>query len=153
MTSTRPDGKHDAWSLLLLKAERGLQDAQQQLAQAQAREAQLLASEQRVRAMLAEYRRRQNAALEEGQLMVDTLNDRQFLGQVQQLMDQSMRASTQARLQREAQAKVVLAARAEVDKADKLQAHARAREQVWRQRAEQKAQDDLATMRFQWRSA
>lgn len=153
MTSTRPDGKHDAWSLLLLKAQRSLQDAQQQLAQAQAREAQLLASEQRVRAMLAEYRRRQNAALEDGQLMVDTLNDRQFLGQVQQLLDQSMRASTQARLQREIQAQAVLAARAEVDKADKLQAHARAREQVWRQRAEQKAQDDLATMRFQWRSA
>lgn len=153
MTSTRPDGKHDAWSLLLLKAQRSLQDAQQQLAQAQAREAQLLASEQRVRAMLSEYRRRQNAALEDGQLMVDTLNDRQFLGQVQQLLDQSMRASTQARLQRESQAKAVLAARAEVDKADKLQAHARAREQVWRQRVEQKAQDDLATMRFQWRGA
>lgn len=153
MPSLRQETRHDAWSLLLLKAQRAHQEAQQQLAQAQTREAQLQTSEQRVRAMLAEYRRRQNAALEEGQMMADTLNDRQFLGQLQQLLDQSMRASAQARRQREALAQAVLAARAEVDKADKLQAHARARERVWRERVEQKAQDDLATMRFQWRSA
>ncbi len=153
MMSTRQDATHDAWSLLLLKAQRALQDAQQALARAQAREAQLLASEQRVQAMLAEYRRRQRAVLEDGQMMADTLNDRQFVSQLQQLLDQSMRASTQARIHREAQAQAVLAARAEVDKAEKLQAHARAREQVWRARAEQKAQDDLATMRFHWRSA
>ncbi len=149
----RQDGQRDAWSLLLLKAQRAHQQAQQQLALAQSREAQLLASEQRVQAMLAEYRRRQTEALDGGQMMADTRNDRQFMAQLQRLLDQSFRATAQARRQREAAAQAVLAARAEVDKAEKLEAHARARERVWRDRVEQKAQDDLATMRFQWRSA
>lgn len=149
----RQDGQRDAWSLLLLKAQRAHQQAQQQLALAQSREAQLLASEQRVQAMLAEYRRRQTEALDGGQMMADTRNDRQFMAQLQRLLDQSFRATAQARRDREAQAQAVLAARAEVDKAEKLEAHARARERVWRDRAEQKAQDDLATMRFQWRTA
>jgi flagellar export protein FliJ len=149
----RPDGQRDAWSLLLLKAQRAHQQAQQQLALAQSREAQLLASEQRVQAMLAEYRRRQTEALDGGQMMADTRNDRQFMAQLQRLLDQSFRATAQARRQREAAAQAVLAARAEVDKAEKLEAHARARERVWRDRVEQKAQDDLATMRFQWRTA
>ncbi|MDH4374856.1 MAG: flagellar FliJ family protein [Ramlibacter sp.] len=149
----RPDGQRDAWSLLLLKAQRAHQQAQQQLALAQSREAQLLASEQRVQAMLAEYRRRQTEALDGGQMMADTRNDRQFMAQLQRLLDQSFRATAQARRDREAQAQAVLAARAEVDKAEKLEAHARARERVWRDRVEQKAQDDLATMRFQWRTA
>jgi flagellar export protein FliJ len=149
----RPDGQRDAWSLLLLKAQRAHQQAQQQLALAQSREAQLLASEQRVQAMLAEYRRRQTEALDGGQMMADTRNDRQFMAQLQRLLDQSFRATAQARRDREAHAQAVLAARAEVDKAEKLEAHARARERVWRDRVEQKAQDDLATMRFQWRTA
>jgi flagellar export protein FliJ len=149
----RPDGQRDAWSLLLLKAQRAHHQAQQQLALAQSREAQLLASEQRVQAMLAEYRRRQTEALDGGQMMADTRNDRQFMAQLQRLLDQSFRATAQARRDREAQAQAVLAARAEVDKAEKLEAHARARERVWRDRVEQKAQDDLATMRFQWRTA
>ncbi len=148
-----PEVKHDAWSLLVLKAQRAHQEAQQALAQAQAREAQLIAAEQRVQAMLAEYRRRHTAGLEDGQLMADTLNERQFMSQLQLLLDQSMRATTQARHLCEAQARAVVAARAEVDKAEKLQAHARQRERVWRDRAEQKAQDDLATLRFQWRGA
>ena len=149
----RQDGQRDAWSLLLLKAQRAHQQAQQQLALAQSREAQLLASEQRVQAMLAEYRRRQTEALDGGQMMADTRNDRQFMAQLQRLLDQSFRATAQARRDREAQAQAVLIARAEVDKAEKLEAHARARERVWRDRVEQKAQDDLATMRFQWRTA
>lgn len=149
----RQDGQRDAWSLLLLKAQRAHQQAQQQLALAQSREAQLLASEQRVQAMLAEYRRRQTEALDGGQMMADTRNDRQFMAQLQRLLDQSFRATAQARRDREVQAQAVLTARAEVDKAEKLEAHARARERVWRDRVEQKAQDDLATMRFQWRTA
>ena len=149
----RQDGQRDAWSLLLLKAQRAHQQAQQQLALAQSREAQLLASEQRVQAMLAEYRRRQTEALDGGQMMADTRNDRQFMAQLQRLLDQSFRATAQARRDREVQAQAVLIARAEVDKAEKLEAHARARERVWRDRVEQKAQDDLATMRFQWRTA
>ncbi len=149
----RQDGQRDAWSLLLLKAQRALKEAQQQLALAQSREAQLIASEQRVQAMLMEYRQRQINALDGGQMMADTLNDRQFIAQLQRLMDQSLRATAEARRQREVQAQAVLAARAEVDKAEKLEAHARARERIWRDRVEQKAQDDLATMRFQWRSA
>lgn len=149
----RQDDQRDAWSLLLLKAQRALKEAQQQLALAQSREAQLIASEQRVQAMLMEYRQRQINALDGGQMMADTLNDRQFIAQLQRLMDQSLRATAEARRQREVQAQAVLAARAEVDKAEKLEAHARARERIWRDRVEQKAQDDLATMRFQWRSA
>ncbi len=149
----KQDGHRDAWSLLLLKAQRAYQDAQQQLALAQTREAQLIASQQRVQAMLGEYRRRQFESLDGGQMMADTRNDRQFMAQLQKLLEQSMRAAAQARRFREAQAQAVLVARAEVDKAEKLQAHAQAREQVWRDRVEQKAQDDLATMRFQWRGA
>jgi flagellar biosynthesis chaperone FliJ len=149
----KQDGQRVAWSLLLLKAQRNHQDAQQQLALAQSREAQLIASQQRVQAMLGEYRRRQFESLEGGQMMADTRNDRQFMAQLQKLLEQSMRAAAQARRHREAQAQAVLVARAEVDKAEKLQAHAHAREQVWRDRVEQKAQDDLATMRFQWRGA
>ena len=149
----RQDGQRDAWSLLLLKAQRALKEAQQHLALAQSREAQLIASEQRVQAMLMEYRQRQINALDGGQMMADTLNDRQFIAQLQRLMDQSLRATAEARRQREVQAQALLAAQAEVDKAEKLEAHARARERIWRDRVEQKAQDDLATMRFQWRSA
>jgi flagellar biosynthesis chaperone FliJ len=145
--------RHDAWSLLVLKASRNLQDAQKRLAQVQAREAQLAASEQRVRTMLIEYRRRHLDVTASGQLMADTLNDRQFMGQLQQLLDQSMRATTAARLQRDALLKEVARARIELDRAEKLEVHARARERVWRERADQKAQDDLATLRFQWRGA
>lgn len=148
-----PKQRHDAWSLLVLKASRSLQDAQQRLSQAQAREAQLVASELRLRTMLMEYRRRHNDVTADGQLMADTLNDRQFMHQLQQLLDQSLRATTAARVQREAVAKEVVQARTELDKAEKLEIHARARERVWQERAEQKAQDDLATMRFQWRGA
>jgi flagellar biosynthesis chaperone FliJ len=145
--------RHDAWSLLVLKASRTLQDAQQRLSQAQTREAQLQASELRVRTMLMEYRRRHNDVTAGGQLMADTLNDRQFMHQLLQLLDQSLRACTAARIQREALAREVTQARMELDKAEKLEVHARARERVWRDRAEQKAQDDLATLRFQWRGA
>lgn len=147
------DSPHDAWSLLVLKAQRGLHDARQLLAQAQTREAQLQASQQRVQAMLAEYRRRHTEALEDGQIMADTLNERQFMSQLQLLLDQSLRATSEAHRVSQARAQAVAAARAELDKAEKLQAHARDRERVWRDRAEQKAQDELATLRFQWRGA
>lgn len=147
------DTAHDAWSLLVLKAQRALHEARQLLAQSQAREAQLLASEQRLQAMLAEYRRRHSDALEGGQLMADTLNERQFMSQLQLLLDQSLRATTEARRIRESRAQAVAAAQAALDKAEKLQAHARDRERVWRERVEQKAQDELATLRFQWRGA
>ncbi len=143
----------DAWSLLVQKAQRALQACEQQLAQARAREAQLRASEQRVQAMLMEYRRRHDEGQAEGQLMADNLNTRQFIAQLQQLLDQSLRATTAARAQCEAAAQSVLQARQELQKAEKLQEHVRQRDRALAARAEQKRADELATLRYHWRGA
>lgn len=143
----------DCWSLLVLKASRALQDAQQQSAQGQARLEQLLASESKIQAMLIDYRRQHLERGADPKLMADDLNHRQFLAQLQQVLDRAVRATSAARRDCERLAQAVLAARRELDKAEKLEAHAREKERRLAGRAEQKRQDDLATMRYQWREA
>ncbi len=143
----------DCWSLLVLKASRALQDAQQRAAQGQSRLEQLQASEARVQAMLIEYRRQHLERGADPKLMADDLNHRQFMAQLQQVLDRAVRATSAARRECEQQGQAVLAARRELDKAEKLEAHARERERQLAGRAEQKRQDDLATMRYQWREA
>lgn len=144
------DAPIDTWDLLVAKAQRALEGCRQQLAQAQARRDQLRASEQRLQTMIIEYRRRQMASQAAGELMADSLNQRQFIAQLQQLADQALRAVTQAELQCRAAQQSVLAARQDLDKAEKVrdQFHAQARAE--RARREQKRQDELAVMRYQW---
>lgn len=143
--------KLDAWSILVAKAQRALDTQQQQLAQAQTRREQLKASEQRLQNMLMEYRLRQMDDGDHGRLMADRLNERRFIAQLQQLLDQSLRATTQADLQCRHLARVVIAARLELDKAEKIREQMRERERAAANHAEQRRNDDLAVMRYQWR--
>ncbi len=92
----------DAWSLLVYKAQQSLEARQQQLAQARARQVQIEASEKRLAHLLQEYQERQKTRLFGGQLMADSLNDRQFIAQLQRLLDQAMLASAAAVRQTEA---------------------------------------------------
>ncbi len=138
----------DAWSLLVFKAQHELDARQQQLAQARARQVQMEASEKRLAHLLQEYRERQQASLFGGQLMADSLNDRQFIAQLQRLLDQAMRATAIAVRQTEADAVAVDRARHELEKAEKLRAKARSEERVRLERRAQARQDEWAMMRF-----
>ncbi|MEY4652985.1 MAG: hypothetical protein RI884_1566 [Pseudomonadota bacterium] len=138
----------DAWSLLVFKAQHELDARQQQLAQARARQVQMEASEKRLAHLLQEYRERQQASLFGGQLMADSLNDRQFIAQLQRLLDQAMRATAIAVRQTEADAAAVDRARRELEKAEKLRAKARSEERVRLERRAQARQDEWAMMRF-----
>ncbi len=138
----------DAWSLLVFKAQHELDARQQQLAQARARQVQMEASEKRLAHLLQEYRERQQASLFGGQLMADSLNDRQFIAQLQRLLDQAMRATAIAVRQTEADAVAVDRARRELEKAEKLRAKARSEERVRLERRAQARQDEWAMMRF-----
>ncbi len=144
------DAKTDPWSLLVGKAQRALEAAQQALAQARQRRDQLHASEQRVQAMIIEYRRRHQASAAAGQLMADSLNERQFIGQLQQLLDQAMRATRQADLQCQQLAQAVAAARQEVEKAEKVRDQFASQARAERERRDQKRQDEMAVLRYQW---
>lgn len=138
----------DAWSLLVYKAQQALESSQMQLAQARARQVQLEASEKRLAHLLQEYRQRQQASLFGGQLMADSLNDRQFIAQLQRLLDQAQMASAAAVRQTEADAAAVAQARRELEKAEKLRAQARAAERAQQERKAQQRQDEWAMMRF-----
>ncbi len=138
----------DAWSLLVYKAQQSLESRQQQLAQARARQVQIEASEKRLAHLLQEYRDRQQASLFGGQLMADSLNDRQFIAQLQRLLDQAQLASAAAVRQTEADAAAVALARRELEKAEKLRAQARAAERAQQERKAQRRQDEWAMMRF-----
>ncbi len=138
----------DAWSLLVYKAQQSLESRQQQLAQARARQVQIEASEKRLAHLLQEYRERQQASLFGGQLMADSLNDRQFIAQLQRLLDQAVLASAAAVRQTEADAAAVALARRELEKAEKLRAQARAAERAQQERQAQRRQDEWAMMRF-----
>ncbi len=144
------DAKTDPWSLLVGKAQRALEGAQQAMAQARQRRDQLKASEQRVQTMIIEYRRRQQASAAAGQLMADSLNERQFIGQLQQLLDQAMRATRQADLQCQQLAQAVAAARQEVEKAEKVRDQFASQARAERERRDQKRQDEMAVLRYQW---
>ncbi len=138
----------DAWSLLVFKAQNELDARQQQLAQARARQVQIEASEKRLAHLLQEYRQRQQASLFGGQMMADSLNERQFIAQLQRLLDQAMLASAAAVRQTEADTAAVVAARLELEKAEKLRAKARAAERDRQERRSQARQDEWTMMRF-----
>lgn len=137
----------DAFRILVAKAQRALDTCQQQLAQARARREQLQASLVRLQSMMAEYRLRQNDTMARGQLMADSLNQRQFIAQLQQLLDQAMRAVSQADGQCAQCANAVLQAQREVDKARKLHEQSLAAAGLQAERAEQRRQDELSVMR------
>ncbi len=138
----------DAWSLLVYKAQQSLEARQQQLAQARARQVQIEASEKRLAHLLQEYQERQKTRLFGGQLMADSLNDRQFIAQLQRLLDQARLASAAAVRQTEADAAALADARRELEKAEKLRAKARAEERARQERRAQAKQDEWAMMRF-----
>ncbi len=138
----------DAWSLLVYKAQQELEARQQQLAQARARQVQIEASEKRLAHLLQEYRDRQQASLFGGQLMADSLNDRQFIAQLQRLLDQAVRATAAAVRQTEADAAALALARRELEKAEKLRAQAHATERARQERQAQKRQDEWTMMQF-----
>jgi flagellar export protein FliJ len=138
----------DAWSLLVYKAQTELEARQQQLAQARARQVQIEASEKRLAHLLQEYRERQQASLFGGQLMADSLNDRQFIAQLQRLLDQAVRATAAAVRQTEADNDALVLARRELEKAEKLRAQAHAAERVRQERQAQKRQDEWTMMQF-----
>lgn len=138
----------DAWSLLVFKAQYALEARQQQVAQARARQAQIEASEKRLALLLQEYRLRQQTSLAGGQLMADSLNERQFIAQLQRLTDQSMRATAAAVRHTQAEAAALDGARRELEKAEKLLAKARATERVRQDRKAQQSQDEWSMMRF-----
>ncbi|MFY8104575.1 MAG: flagellar export protein FliJ [Ramlibacter sp.] len=138
----------DAWSLLVYKAQQSLEARQQQLAQARARQVQIEASEKRLAHLLQEYCERQQASLFGGQLMADSLNDRQFIAQLQRLLDQARLASAAAVRQTESDAAAVADARRELEKAEKLRAKARSEERARQERRAQARQDEWAMMRF-----
>lgn len=138
----------DAWSLLVYKAQHALDARQQQFAQARTRQAQIEASEKRLSQLLHEYHERAQASLADGQLMVDSLNERQFIAQLQRLLDQAMRATAAAVRHSDIEAAAVVRARLELEKAQKLQAQARATERARQERKAQQKQDEWAMMRF-----
>jgi flagellar export protein FliJ len=141
----------DAFRILVAKAQRALDACQQKLAQAHARREQLQASLVRLQTMMAEYRQRQTQSMAEGQLMADSLNQRQFIAQLQQLMDQAMRAVSQADGQCAQFAQAVIQAQLEVDKAQKIYDQSLAAARLHASRVEQKRMDDLAVMRHPFR--
>jgi hypothetical protein len=138
----------DAWSLLVYKAQQELEARQQQLAQARARQVQIEASEKRLAHLLQEYRERQQASLFGGQLMADSLNDRQFIAQLQRLLDQAVRATAAAVRQTDADNAALILARRELEKAEKLRAQAHAAERTRQERQAQKRQDEWTMMQF-----
>jgi flagellar export protein FliJ len=138
----------DAWSLLVFKAQHELDARQQQLTQARARQVQIEASEKRLAHLLQEYRDRQQVSLFGGQLMADSLNERQFIAQLQRLLDQAMLASAAAVRQTDADTAAVAVARRELEKAEKLRAQAHAAERARQERQAQKRQDEWTMMRF-----
>lgn len=144
---------HDCWSLLVVKARQGLSAAQQQKIQAEAKLAQIRAGENRLQVLMAEYRERQQQTQAKGRLMADNLNEQRFIAQLQRLLDQATRAAQAAAHHCADRAEAVVRAQRELDKAEKLEAHARAAEAVLRERAQQKAQDEWATLRFQRQGA
>ncbi|MEY2618704.1 MAG: hypothetical protein RL522_1706, partial [Pseudomonadota bacterium] len=98
--------------------------------------------------LLQEYRDRQQVSLFGGQLMADSLNDRQFIAQLQRLLDQARLASAAAVRQTEADIAAVAEARRELEKAEKLRAQAHAAERARQERQAQKRQDEWTLMRF-----
>lgn len=139
------------WPVLVRKAESSVDTCRSRLGQADAAHARLEATAQRLQKMMDEYRLRHAQAQQQGTLMRDTLDQRQFISQLQQLATKVAgdlaQASEQCRIERVA----LIAAEQERVKMQKLLEQ---QNSVWRAaqaQAEQRRNDEQAILRFQWR--
>jgi len=141
----------DRWSLLTYKAQQKVNGLQESLAAGQLQLEQFKASEQRLTTLLLEYQTQYASDVAQSHLVADALNQRQFMAQLNQLIDHAKQKVHTAQAQLAQLRKALLAAQLELSKCEKLEAHARAQERVQEQRREQRAMDDLAIVRHQWR--
>jgi flagellar export protein FliJ len=141
----------DRWSLLTYKAQQKVNAIQESLVRAHQQLEQFQASEQRLVNMLLEYQGQHASNVARSHLVADALNQRQFMAQLTQLIDHAKHKVSLVHAQVAQLRKSLLAAQLELSKCEKLEAHARAQERVQEQRKEQRAMDDLAIIRHQWR--
>jgi flagellar export protein FliJ len=141
----------DRWSLLTYKAQQKVNALQESLAGAQQQLEQLKASEQRLSSMLLEYQAQHATDIAQSHLVADALNQRQFMAQLTQLVGHAKQKVGAAHAQLAQIRKALLHAQLELSKCEKLEAHAREQELVQEKRREQRAMDDLAIIRHQWR--
>jgi flagellar export protein FliJ len=141
----------DRWSLLTYKAQQKVNALQESLAAAQQQLEQHKASEQRLSSMLLEYQAQHAADIAQSHLVADALNQRQFMAQLTQLVGLAKQKVGAAHAQLAQIRKALLNAQLELSKCEKLEAHAREQERVQEKRREQRAMDDLAIIRHQWR--
>jgi len=141
----------DRWSLLTYKAQQKVNVQQESLGAAQQQLEQLKASEQKLVGLLLEYQEHHTKITAKSHLVVDALNQRQFMTQLTQLIDHARQKVGMAHGQVAQMRKSLMTAQLELSKCEKLEAHARAQERVQEQRREQRAMDDLAIVRHQWR--
>lgn len=141
----------DRWSLLTYKAQQKVNALQESLAAAQQQLEQFKASEQRLSAMLVEYQAQYASDVAQSHLVADALNQRQFMAQLTQLVGHAKQKVSAAHAHMAQIRKTLLAAQLELSKCEKLEAHAREQERVQDKRREQRAMDDLAIIRHQWR--
>lgn len=141
----------DRWSLLTYKAQQKVNALQESLAGAQQQLEQLKASEQRLSSMLLEYQAQHAADIAQSHWVADALNQRQFMAQLTQLVGHAKQKVGAAHAQLAQIRKALLNAQLELSKCEKLEAHAREQERAQEKRREQRAMDDLAIIRHQWR--
>lgn len=141
----------DRWSLLTYKAQQKVNALHESLAAAQQQLEQLKASEQRLSSMLLEYQAQHAADIAQSHLVADALNQRQFMAQLTQLVGHAKQKVSAAHAQLAQIRKALLNAQLELSKCEKLEAHAREQELAQEKRREQRAMDDLAIIRHQWR--
>jgi flagellar export protein FliJ len=141
----------DRWSLLTYKAQQKVNALQESLGAAQQQLEQLKASEQKLAGLLLEYQEQHTKNTAQSHLVVDALNQRQFMTQLQQLVDHARQKVGTAQGQVAKIKKNLVTAQLELSKSEKLEAHARVQERVQEQRREQRAMDDLAIVRHHWR--
>lgn len=141
----------DRWSLLTYKAQQQVNALQESVAEAQQQLEHLRASEQRLVNMLTEYQDQHASDVAESHLVADALNQRQFMAQLNQLIDHAKQKVGAAHARLVQLRKALLNAQLELSKCEKLEEHARAQERIHEQRREQRAMDDLAIIRHQWR--
>lgn len=138
------------WPVLVRKAESNVETCRGRLSQADAAHRRLEATAQRLQQMMDEYRQRHAQAQQQETLMRDTLDQRQFISQLNQLAAKVAgdlaRAQEQCRVERAA----LLVAEQERTKMQKLLEQQNG---VWRAaqaKAEQRRSDEQAILRFQW---
>lgn len=145
------DATRDRWSLLTYKAQQHMVAQQEALAAWLRKVEQMQASQVRLSQMLQEYVQRQAHQDAQAHLVADALNHRQFMTQLRQLVDHATQQLQATQVQVAHARQSLMQAQMELDKAEKLEAHARTQERAQAVRREQRAMDDLAITRHQWR--